>query len=294
MWLAVRVRSVSMLAMRRLASTTSPLGLASALASALALAVSCGGDKPASSGEEPEKTVAAASVADAAVDSAGMPAADAAGALTASAGDSAATPSAEAGGEAADAGGDPAASAGEPAGADSAGADSAPAGDAAGDADSADEAAASAGAEPADDTAAPKEEVDPEVVTKAEIEALLKTARNKRTSDAKADKALADAEAKGADGPTLAKAANDRGLALMGEAERAIKLFEYARDKDPKFADASFNLAKIEVLSGNVAGTIAHLEEVKKRGGRSLLKTVGYDPLFEVVKDDRTVQALIR
>ena len=40
--------------------------------------------------------------------------------------------------------------------------------------------------------------------------------------------------------------------------------------------------------------TIALLTEVKSRGGKKLIKQVGYDPLFEVVKDDPAVQALMR
>ncbi|MCA8965638.1 MAG: hypothetical protein KDC48_12210 [Planctomycetes bacterium] len=139
------------------------------------------------------------------------------------------------------------------------------------------------------------EEKSEEDKKKEEIASLLKTVSNKRTSDAKADKALADAEGLGAEVRALAEAANDRGDALLGEeGDRSTKYFEWARDKDTSYPDPSFNLAKMTVLSGDVPGTIAHLEEVKKRGGKKLLKTVGYDPLFEVVKDDKKVQALIR
>ncbi len=270
--------------MRTLATVTSLL--------ALALAVSCGGDKPAQTGEVASGTPAAAAgekdgeakVGEAAVDSAAQAGAES--------GD---TPAAESGGEvAAKPGESEGESAGEPAGAESGGVVAESAGEAA--AESAGEAPAESAGEAAkpDEPTAEEKEAAAAAEAKAAIAALLKSVRSKRTSDAKADKALAEAEEQGAELRDLAEAANDRGEALMGERDRAIKYFEWARDKDAKYPDASFNLAKIEVLAGNVPGTVAHLEEVNKRGGRKLLKTVGYDPLFEVVKDDRTVQKLIR
>ena len=252
---------------------------------ALCLAVSCGGDPTGKTGEDGKKAaegVSDGAKADHAADKNADKNADKKvgeavvdGADKAEAG-GAPTPSADAAGNVVASAG-----AGDPAGADP--------GEAAA---SAGEAAASAGeAASAGDEAAG---VNKEEETKAAIAALLKTAARKRTSDSKAEKALAEAEELGAEPRELAKAANSRGEALFGERDRAIKFFEWARDKDEKYPDPSFNLAKIEVLAGNVPATIAHLQEVKKRGGRKLLKTVGYDPLFEVVKDDRTVQKLIR
>ena len=278
--------------MRTLATVTSLF--------ALALAVSCGGDKPAQTGEVASGTPAAASAGEKGADTkVGEAAVDSAGPAGAESGD---TPAAESAGEVEAKPGESAGeSAGEPAGAESGGVVAESAGEAvesAGEApaESAGEAPAESAGEVAkpDEPTAEEKEAAAKAEAKAAIAALLKSARSKRTSDAKADKALAEAEEQGAELRDLAKAANDRGEALMGERDRAIKYFEWARDKDAKYPDASFNLAKIEVLAGNVPGTIAHLEEVKKRGGRKLLKTVGYDPLFEVVKDDRTVQKLIR
>ncbi len=273
MWLAVFVSSVSMSAMRTIASLPSLL--------ALWFAVSCGGDATGKTGDGAEKAADGVSAGDKAEQAGdkntekkvGEALVDGSGDAK---GDSAPTPSADAAGNVADS-----ASAGDPGGADP--------GEAVA---SAGEVAASAGeAASAGDEA---EGVNKEEETKAAIAALLKKAAKKRTSDSKAEKALAEAEELGAEPRELAKAANTRGEALFGERDRAIKFFEWARDKDEKYPDPSFNLAKIEVLAGNVPGTIAHLQEVKKRGGRKLLKTVGYDPLFEVVKDDRTVQKLIR
>jgi hypothetical protein len=280
--LADLVTSVSMPSMRTLASLPTLL--------AVALAVACGGEKPSNTGNDADKAAAHESSAtpDKAAESADEKVAESAGK---EAGDSSATPASDSNAEAADSaaagsGGDPAAaatSAGDEAAASAGESDAAESGESGESGDSAE------AKEPAADE---KSEEDKK---KEEIAKLLKSVRSKRTSDAKADKALADAEGLGAEARELAEAANDRGDALFGEeGDRATKYFEWARDKDTSYPDPSFNLAKITVLSGNVPGTIAHLEEVKKRGGKKLLKTVGYDPLFEVVKDDKTVQALIR
>ncbi|MEZ4385687.1 MAG: hypothetical protein R3A79_30490 [Nannocystaceae bacterium] len=245
---------------------------------AVALAVACGGDKPSNTGKDADKAAAQESSAtpDKAAESSDEKAAETAGK---EAGDSSATPTSDSNAEAAD----PAAT--------SSGGDLADAATTGGD-----EAAATGGASAdAVESGEPAvEEKSEEDKKKEEIASLLKTVSNKRTSDAKADKALADAEALGAEVRALAEAANDRGDALSDDEARSTKYLEWARDKDTTYPDPSFNLAKGSVLSGNVAATIAHLEEVKKRGGTKLLKTVGYDPLFEVVKDDPKVQALIR
>ncbi|MCA9635628.1 MAG: hypothetical protein KC420_06305 [Myxococcales bacterium] len=119
--------------------------------------------------------------------------------------------------------------------------------------------------------------------------------KSKKTKDDRAEKALAEAEAAGAEISELAKAANYRGDKLMGtDQERATKYYEWAREKDPKYAEPVFALAKMAVVTGDTTTTIALLTEVKSRGGKKLIKQVGYDPLFEVVKDDPAVQALMR
>lgn len=118
----------------------------------------------------------------------------------------------------------------------------------------------------------------------------------KKTSDARAKKALEEAEAGGATPRELAEASNARGVTLVGagEAERAQAAFEWARDKDPTYPDASFNLAKQTANAGEIPATVAHLKEVHKRGGKTLLKQVGYDPTFEIVKDDPELSKLIK
>ena len=47
-------------------------------------------------------------------------------------------------------------------------------------------------------------------------------------------------------------------------------------------------------MAGEIPETVKHLQEVHKRGGKKLLKQVGYDPVFEVVKDDPEVQKIAK
>jgi colicin import membrane protein len=156
-------------------------------------------------------------------------------------------------------------------------------------------AAESAGAAEAGGDAKAVDPVAEAEAKAAALKQLLDEIKNKRTKDKRADEALTEAEAAGAELKVLAKAAMSRGDKLLGKDQaRAKKYYEWARDKDPKFADPVFALAKMTVVTGDTGATITLLEEVKKRGGRKLLQQVGYDPLFEVVKDDPKVQSLIR
>ena len=124
---------------------------------------------------------------------------------------------------------------------------------------------------------------------------LLDEAKAKKTSDARVKKALEEAEAAGATPRELAEASNARGVALMGDQpEKATAAFEWARDKDPTYPDASFNLAKQSALAGETPEAVKHLQEVNKRGGKKLLKQVGYDPVFEAVKDDPEIQKIAK
>lgn len=130
----------------------------------------------------------------------------------------------------------------------------------------------------------------------ADKAALLTEIKAKKTNDTRAKKALEEAEAGGATVRELAEASNARGEMLLGagEPDRAKLAFEWARDKDTTYPDPSFNLAKQTVLAGDVAETVANLKEVHKRGGKKLLKQVGFDPTFEIVKDDPEVAKLIK
>lgn len=148
-------------------------------------------------------------------------------------------------------------------------------------------AAATAGATPPP--------VDPAAAA-ADKAKLIAEVKAKKTSDTRAKKALEEAEAGGATVRELAEASNARGEMLVGagEFDRAKLAFEWARDKDTTYPDPSFNLAKQTVLAGDVPETVAHLKEVHKRGGKKLLKQVGFDPSFEIVKDDPEVAKIIK
>jgi len=141
----------------------------------------------------------------------------------------------------------------------------------------------------------PPPAVDPVAAAAAKIK-LITEVKAKKTSDARAKKALAEAEAAGATVRELAEASNLRGVALLGsgEPERATAAFEWARDKDPTYPDPSFNLAKQTAMAGEIPETVKHLQEVHKRGGKTLLKQVGFDPVFEIVKDDPDVQKIAK
>ncbi len=125
---------------------------------------------------------------------------------------------------------------------------------------------------------------------------LLTEVKAKKTGDARAKKALEEAETGGATLRELAEASNARGVALQnaGEGDRAKAAFEWARGKDPTYPDASFNLAKQTANAGEVPETVAHLKEVHKRGGKALLKQVGFDPTFEIVKDDPEISKFVK
>jgi hypothetical protein len=126
------------------------------------------------------------------------------------------------------------------------------------------------------------------------IEPLLKEIAKKKTKDDRAMAALGEAKTLGALPADLAKAANARGMALFSEPERAQTWFEWAKGADPEFPDASFNLAKLAANAGEIDTVLEHLKDVKARGGKKLLKTVGFDPTFALVADDPVVQKLAK
>lgn len=146
---------------------------------------------------------------------------------------------------------------------------------------------------PAADSAAGTPPADP-AAPAADKGKLLDEGKAKKTSDTRAKKAFEEAEKAGATPRELAEAANARGEALFGEPERAAAFFEWARDKDPTYPEPVFNLAKQTANAGEIPKTVEHLKEVSKRGGKKLLKQVGFDPTFEIVKDDPEVQKLIK
>ena len=118
--------------------------------------------------------------------------------------------------------------------------------------------------------------------------------KSKKTKDDRALAALGEAEAAGAEAKDLAKAANARGLALHATPDRAKTFFQWALDKDPKAADPAFNLAKQAAVLGEVDETKKWLTETKNRGGKKLIAQIEYDPMWEIVKDDPDVKALLQ
>jgi len=127
-----------------------------------------------------------------------------------------------------------------------------------------------------------------------DVEALLKEIKGKKTKDARATAAVAEAEAGGAEPAALAKALVARGEALYADPERARPFFELANDKDPKAPNAAFNLAKLAVVPGDVDETKKWLTIVHERKGKKLLKQIDFDPMWEIVKDDPDVRAMLK
>jgi hypothetical protein len=128
----------------------------------------------------------------------------------------------------------------------------------------------------------------------ADPKTLLTEVKSKKTKDDRALAALGEAEAAGAEAKDLAKAANARGLALHATPDRAKTFFQWALDKDPKAADPAFNLAKQAAVLGEVDETKKWLTETKNRGGKKLIAQIEYDPMWEIVKDDPDVKALLQ
>jgi hypothetical protein len=125
-------------------------------------------------------------------------------------------------------------------------------------------------------------------------EALLKEIKSKKTKDARVTAAVTEAEAAGVDPAALAKALNARGDALYADPDRARPFFELANDKDPKDATAAFNLAKQAALVGDVDEAKKWLTVVHERKGKKLLKRIEFDPMWEIVKDDPDVRAMLK
>ncbi len=123
--------------------------------------------------------------------------------------------------------------------------------------------------------------------------ALRKEIANAKTTDARALEALAELETTGAKLRDVAKAANTRGEKLFATPDRAKIFFEWAADKDKKFPEPVFNLAKQSANGGDVDATRELLTQVKARGGKKLLTQVDFDPMWEIVKDDPEVRKLL-
>ncbi|MCA9649046.1 MAG: hypothetical protein H6712_15740 [Myxococcales bacterium] len=124
--------------------------------------------------------------------------------------------------------------------------------------------------------------------------ALLKEVTKTRTKDARALEALAEAEAAGVEVSELAKAANTRGERLYATPDRAKAFFQWANDKDEKYPNAAFNLAKQAAVLGELEEAKTWLTVVHERKGNKLLKQIDFDPMWEILKDDPDVRALLK
>lgn len=129
-----------------------------------------------------------------------------------------------------------------------------------------------------------------------DVPALLKELKSRRTRDKRATAIIAELEAAEVETMELAKALTARGKALFASPERATAMFELALDKDPKIPDPAFELAKQAAMLGE-----SELEEAKKwlkvvheRKGKKFLKQIEFDPMWEILKDDPDVRAMLR
>jgi hypothetical protein len=123
--------------------------------------------------------------------------------------------------------------------------------------------------------------------------ALLKTVVARKTKDDDAKKLLAEAEEAGATEREVAKAAVDRGLQLHATPDRAAAFFQWAADKDPKYPDPMWHLARQAAVEGDIDRAKELLGAVKERGGKKLLQQIDFDPMWEIIKDDPDVRKLL-
>lgn len=127
-----------------------------------------------------------------------------------------------------------------------------------------------------------------------DVDALLKEIKSKKTKDDRVQAAVTEAEAGGVDPVALAKALVAHGQALFADPDRAKGFFELANEKDPKAPDAAFELAKQAALVGDVEEAKKWLTVVHERKGKKLLKKIDFDPMWEIVKDDPDVRAMLK
>ena len=144
--------------------------------------------------------------------------------------------------------------------------------------------------EPADEEGKAEPKLDVGGAAAPDPATLIAEAKNKKTKDDRALAALTEAETAGAKPKDLARAAKARGDALFETPERAKPFFEWANEKDPKYPDAAFALAKQAVVVGELEETKKWLKIVHERKGNKLLQQLAFDPMWEIVKDDPEVK----
>ncbi|MCX4242146.1 hypothetical protein [Paraliomyxa miuraensis] len=127
-----------------------------------------------------------------------------------------------------------------------------------------------------------------------DLKALLKEIKSKKTKDARLQAAIVEAEGAGVETLELAKSINSRGEALHATPERAKAMFELALEKDATYPNPAFNLAKQAAVLGELDEAKKWLTVVKERKGSKLLKQIEFDPMWEILKDDPDVRALLK
>lgn len=123
---------------------------------------------------------------------------------------------------------------------------------------------------------------------------ILEKAKSLDTDDEAAKQALAEAIAAGVSKVDAAKTANARGEALMakGESERAAEFFEWSAKTHTLLSEPVYNLATLAAYAGDLELAKEHLQELKKRGNKKLMKKVGVDPAFALLLDDDDVRKI--
>jgi len=126
------------------------------------------------------------------------------------------------------------------------------------------------------------------------MESLLATIADVDRPDEEAQAALSKGRGAGLSVRELASAAVGRGQALLrrGARARAKTFFEWAREKDAKNYTSSFSLAKLAAADQDEERTGMYLQEVKDRGGKRLLLTVGGDPDLAAMRDRPAIRAI--
>lgn len=123
---------------------------------------------------------------------------------------------------------------------------------------------------------------------------MLKEVTRTKVKDDRAFELLAEAEEAGAEARDLAKAANSRGERLHATPDRAKTFFTWSNDKDETYPVAAFNLAKQAAVLGELEEAKTWLAVVKERKGKKLLQQIDFDPMWEILKDDPDVRALLK
>lgn len=144
------------------------------------------------------------------------------------------------------------------------------------------------------EAATPPEVATPGDDTDAKIKLLMREVGDTATPDDRTLLAAQEAVDLGASVGAVGRAVNRRAARLFKTPERATAMYEWSRTHYTNSAAATFELAKLACMSGDIDAAKALLHEVKARGGDDLLQTVSFDPTFSLVVNDSDIQALLK